>query len=146
MRTVEIKVFKINEHPDPEKCYEWMRNNWHDLNQHSVEEVVESIKALSNKIGGRVDYSIGALPDRGEHITFKNYDPEELELLDADKLPLTGICWDLPLINGLKEDDVEAVLRTLHQDTEYHYSDEGLKEMCEANEYEFLESGEFSRY
>jgi hypothetical protein len=32
---------------------------------------------------------------------------------------------------------MRKVLRTLHKETEYVYSDKGLKELCEANEYEF---------
>ena len=69
MRTIEIKVYTIDEHPDKEKCFEWIRNNLHDLNQHSIDEIVESIRALSEIIGGTYDYSISQVSDRGEHIT-----------------------------------------------------------------------------
>jgi len=74
MRIIETKVYTIEEHPNKEKCFEWIRNNWYELNQHSVEEIISSIKSLSNKIGGTFDYSISQVPDRGEHITFKDYD------------------------------------------------------------------------
>lgn len=144
MRIKEIKVYKIDEHPDKDEVYEWIRNNWHDLNQHSVNEVIESIKALSEKIGGTYDYCIGASPDRGEHITFKGYDHEDLCRLSADDLPLTGVCWDMDLIVGLREGDASRVMRSLHSDTEYQYSDEGLYEMCEANEYEFESNGKIA--
>ena len=43
---------------------------------------------------------------------------------------------------GLKNDNPEQVLYSLHADTEYLYSDEGLYELCESNEYEFTEEGE----
>ena len=79
MRTITTKVYKIYEHPNREKCYEWIRENWHDLNEHSVHDVVESINALTKIIGGSNDCSI--------------------------------------------------------------YSDEGLFELCELNEYEFNEEG-----
>jgi len=34
-------------------------------------------------------------------------------------------------------------LRFLHDEGEYIYSDEGLTELCDANEYHFTESGAF---
>ena len=144
MRIIETKVYTINEHPDKEKCFEWIRNNWWTtLNQHSVDEVQESIKALSARIGGTFDYAISQSPDQGEFIYFEDYDKEELFSLNADDCPLTGVYWDIDLINGLKEGDAERVLDSLHADTEYHYSNEGLQEFCEANEYEFDEDGTF---
>lgn len=141
MRIIEKKVYTINEHPNKEKCYEWIRENWHRLNQHSVEEVIDSIKSLSAKIGGTFDYSISQVPDRGERITFKDYDHEELCRLSADDCPLTGVCWDVDLIIGLRNGNPNEVLDSLHSDTEYVYSDDGLFELCEANQYEFDEDG-----
>lgn len=143
MRTITTKVYTIDEHPDKEKCFNWIKDNWHDLNQHSVEELIESIKKLSAVIGGAFDYGISAVPDRGEHITFSGYDHEELCRLSADDCPLTGVCWDIDLIKGLREGCPEKVLGILHADTEYQYSDEGLEELCEANGYEFDEEGNF---
>jgi len=52
MRTIETKIYTIDEHPNQEKCFEWIRDNWHDLNDHSVHEVVDSLKALQKVIGG----------------------------------------------------------------------------------------------
>ena len=141
MRIIETKIFTIDEHPNPDKCYDWMRNNLHDLNDWGVHELIESIKALSEKIGGSFDYSISAVPDRGEYIKFKDYDKEKLKALNSDNCPLTGVCWDVDLINGLKDDEPSRILNTLHEDTEYIYSDEGLKEHCQANEYEFDKNG-----
>jgi len=141
MRTIETKVYTIDEHPNKEKCFEWIRDNWHDLNQHSVDDVVCSIKKLSEVIGGTYDFSIGQCPDRGEHLSFLDYDEEALKNLNADDLPLTGVCYDADLIEGLQNDDVYKVLRALHSDSEYLYSDEGLEELCEANGYEFDEDG-----
>jgi len=141
MRTIETKVYTINDHPNTELCYDWIRENWHDLNQHSVDEVIESLKALQAIIGGELDYAISQVPDRGEDITFTNYDRDALCRLSADDLPLTGVCWDYEVITGLREYNPERVLKSLHDDTEYIYSDEGLKELCEANGYEFTETG-----
>ena len=142
MRTIETKIYTIEDHPNKEKCFEWIRDNWHDLNQHSVDELIESIKFLSKKIGGTFDYSISQVPDRGEHITFNDYDHEELCRLSAGDLPLTGVCWDFDLIVGLREGNPNKVLDSLHSDTEYVYSDESLLELCISHQYEFYEDGQ----
>ena len=142
MRIITTQVFLIKEHPNREKCYEWIRSNWHDLNQHSVDELTDSIKALSEVIGGTYDYSISQSPCRGEHITFKGYDQAILDNLDAESDPLTGVFWDCILIEGLREGNPSKVLDNLHDDTEYIYSDEGLFELCSWNGYEFKEGGE----
>jgi hypothetical protein len=141
MRIIETKVYTINEHPNKENCFEWIRENWHDLNQHSIDEVVNSIKELSNKIGGSFDYSISQISDRNEFITFKDYSKKKLLNLIGDDCPLTGFCWDIDLINGLKSEKLSKVLDSLHLDAEYLYSNEGLLELCEANDYEFDEEG-----
>ena len=143
MRTIELKVYTINEHPDKDKCFHWIRNNWYDLNNHSVQEVVASLKGLQVVIGGDLDYSISSSPCRGEYVKFKDYEEDLLNELDANELPLTGVCWDGDLIESMQKDgDAYGVLEALHQDTEYLYSDEGLQELCEANDYEFTEEGE----
>lgn len=142
MRLIVTQVFEIEEHPNREKCYEWIRSNWHDLNQHSVYELEDSITALSEVIGGTYDYSISQVPCRGEHITFKGYDQAILDSLDAKSDPLTGNCWDCNLIEGLREGNPRSVLNNLHDVTECIYSDEGLFELCQSNGYEFNENGE----
>ena len=142
MRLIVTQVFQIEEHPNREKCYEWIRSNWHDLNEHSLHELEDSIKALSKVIGGTYDYSISQVPCRGEHITFKNYDQAILDNLDAENCCLTGVFWDCDLIEGLRQGNPRKVLHNLHKDTEYVYSDEGLFELCQSNGYEFNENGE----
>jgi hypothetical protein len=143
MRVIETKVYTIEEHPNKDLCYEWIRDNWHDINSHSVDEVIDSLKALQNEIGGKLDYSISSVPDRGEFIKFTDYDKQALISCSkvADELPLTGVCWDYEVIKGLRYGEPTQVLNTLHADTEYQYSDIGLYELCEANQYEFTEEG-----
>ena len=94
-------------------------------------------------IGGTYDYSISQVPDRGEHITFKDYNHEDLCRLSAEDCPLTGVGWDIDLIQGLREGNPNRLLKALHSDTEYHYSNEGLYELCEANDYEFDVNGNY---
>jgi len=141
MRVIETNIYTIGEHPNKNKCFDYIRDNWHDLNQHSVDEVIESIEKLSNLIGGSYDYCIGQVPDRGEFISFRDFSYDALNELSADDCPLTGVYWDIDLIEGLKNENLKGVLASLHNSTEYIYSDEGLNELCEANEFEFEENG-----
>jgi hypothetical protein len=144
MRIIETKVYTIEEHPNKEKCFDWIRNNWYDLNQHAVDDVINSLKSLKEKIGGELNYAISSVPDRDEHITFKDYDHEKLCRLSAEDCPLTGLYWDIDLIVGIREGKIDKVLNSLHSATEYQYSDEGLFELCVANEYEFKENGDYN--
>jgi hypothetical protein len=142
MRIIETKVYTIEEHPSKEVCFDYLRNNFHDLNQHSVDEIIASLKALQDVIGGELDYSICQVPARGEFISFTNYDKDALCRLSSDDCPLTGFCWDIDVIVGLRTSRSNKVLESLHEDTGHLYSDEGLKELCIANNYEFTDRGE----
>ena len=141
MRIVETKIYTVDEHPNKELCFENIRNNSYDLNEHSLYEFIDSLKSLRDKIGGKLDYSIGTSPCRGEFISFEDYDLDSLNSLDKDELPLTGVCWDYDIIKALQNGDVFDAVISLHNDTEYLYSDEGLEEICIANNYEFDEEG-----
>jgi hypothetical protein len=141
MRILETKIYTIDEHPNKELCFNYIRDNWHHLNEHSVNEVSQSIKALSEVIGGSYNYSIGQFEDRGEFISFLDYDKEELMKLNAIECPLTGVTWDIDLIEGMQKDDNNKVLNALHNHSRYVYSNEGLLELCFANDYEFNEQG-----
>jgi hypothetical protein len=70
--------------------------------------------------------------------------------------PFTGVCYDETLLdeirnfikkpddrdfNALINDCFYALLHALHADGEYIYSDEGITELCQANEYEFNADG-----
>lgn len=142
MRTIKTKVWYIDEHPNKEAVYKWMRIYMIYLNDESLEEVKDSLIALRNIIGGELEFKFSARPSRGEYISFTNYDVDKLNELEADLLPLTGVCWDYELVKGMQEDgDASRVLLALHKSTEYVFSDEGLHEICTANDYEFKEKG-----
>jgi len=142
MRTITTNVYKIDEHPNPSKCYDWIRDNWHDLNQTAVDEMIQSIVALSNLIGGTYDFSISQVPDRSEHISFYDYDYKALKEIHDD-YNLTGVWCDYDIIQALKKGSPSDALKQIHFTTEYVYSETGLYELCEANQYEFTEQGEF---
>lgn len=147
MKTYTIKTYEFNELSEEakENAINYVRNNWHDLGQHIVDDVIESLKALEKEIGGRLDYSISIVPDRGEFITLKDYDKVRLVDLNKkkDDLPLTGVCWDYDVIDALMNEDLEEVLNIIHREGEYIYSDEGIQEMLDVNDYEFTEDGRF---
>lgn len=145
MRIIETKVWEIGEHPNRDLCYQWLRNNWHDLNQDSVEDMVLSIKKLSDRIGGTYDYSISQYPDRGEFISFEGYDSVLLYDLVEDDFPLTGCYFDAELISSLKRGNPSSALASVHKETEAVYSDDGLFALCLINEYEFNNKGEWEQ-
>ena len=76
MRTIETIVYTINDHPDKDLCFEWMRNNQPDLNNHNLEEIVASLKALKKVVGGDMDYTIGQYPDGNDFISWTGYDKD----------------------------------------------------------------------
>jgi hypothetical protein len=148
MKTYTVTTYTIDEHPYPEKVYDWVRANWHGLGQDAVEEMVDSLKALRDAIGGRLDFALSLVPDRGEFVSLTDYDAEALaELLPrAGECPLTGMCYDADIIGALSADKLESrVLAVLHAEGGYTYSNEGIQEYVLANGYEFLASGEFYR-
>lgn len=147
MRQEIRNIYTINEHPNKELCFEWIRNNIHDLGQHHIEDLIESLKALAKYVNADLDYSISIVPDRGEFIKITNVERGLLKELynKREDLPLTGICYDQDLIELLYKGDFEleyGAFGIIHKEGEYIYSDEGLLDICQANEYEFYESGE----
>lgn len=146
MREVKFKVYTIEEHPNPEAVYEWVRNNWHDLGDPDVEDMVGSLKAAKDLLGGTLDYSISIVPDRGEYVRLTGFDRGGLATLYAERgeYPMTG-CWsDYAVLEGLHNGSLEyEVLKALHMQGEYLYSDAGIRSHLIANEYEFTENGEF---
>ena len=143
MKVIETKVYEIGEHPNKEKCFEWIRSNWSDLNDFSSDDLRKSIQALSLEIGGVLDYSLSNSPWNGDFIKFKDYDVEKLNALDAVECPITGSFWDALLIEGLKKGSFQELFKTRHEDIIYTYYDAGLIELCEANEFHFDLTGKF---
>jgi len=158
-RTIETTVYTIEEHPNPEKVFEWIRDNWHGLGDFCLEEMVQSIKAFADQIGATPNWSISIVPDRGEFVRFniESNLSDVVESLDlSGNCPFTGMCYDETILDAFRnakpDDSLRAVLheveyrilKDLHNEGEYIYSDEGLRELCEINEYEFTESGEIA--
>jgi hypothetical protein len=138
-----IKAYTIDQHPNKEAVFEWIRNNWHNLGEFAFDDFTESLKMLEQAIDGDLDYQVSLFPDRGEFIVMTDYDVNKLNALKADDFPLTGLIYDFYVIQALKEGDIENALSFLHDEGEYIYSDEGLEDLCEANGYYFTEDGAF---
>lgn len=143
MKTITTTVYPINEHPNPSKVYEWIRENWHDVNDHARDELIASLTALRDRIGGELSYGISTVPDRGEYISFQGYDKEALMDLKPEDCPLTGAWTDYDVIEALQKGNIMTALYSLHDDTEDAYSDDSLYDLCIANDYHFTEAGEF---
>ena len=143
MRVIETKIYTIEDHPKKENCFDWIRENWHDLNEFNLLELSQSLQALRDTIGGTLDYSISGTPCRNEFIRFEGYDKEKLNSLDSQKCPLTGVCFDIDVIEAIKENNPEKIIEIAHRNYEYIYSNVCLEEHCTANEYEFTEDGVF---
>ena len=141
-RQITHTVNTIETHPNKAAVYAWINANWHDLAQHSVDEFVCSLKVLAEAVDATLDYSISAVPDRGEFITLKDMNTSKLKRLKAVNCELTGVCYDNDVIHAAQQGDVFNALSILHLESEYIYSDEALYNMCEANAYEFHDSGE----
>lgn len=162
-RIISKTVYQINEHPNKEAVFDWIRHKWHDLGGFALEEAVESLEAFANDIGATVDWSLSIFPDRSERISFGFYEEPSLgdvmESLDlSGNCPFTGVFYDEVILDAFREAATDAsatlddvlrdveyrMLKVLHSEGDYIYSDEGLLEMCQANEYEFYESGKIA--
>jgi len=42
-KQVTKTIYTIDSHPNKQKVFEWVRNNWHDLNQYDIDELIESL-------------------------------------------------------------------------------------------------------
>ncbi len=137
-------VYTIDEHPNREAVYDWVRDNWHHLGESSVHEMVDSLKALADHVGGTLDYSISSFPGRREFVRITGGNRSWLKGIKSKECPLTGVSWDQDVIGGYRDGNLERrVLSALHRDGEYLYSDEGIHEYVWCNVYYFKLDGEF---
>lgn len=90
-------------------------------------------------------------------MTYRDQYSKKIDSLLSRNCPFTGMVFDETLLDeirdfmktpdnrdfqGLASDCFHALLSAIHAEGEYLYSDDGLHDLCEANEYDFLESGE----
>lgn len=161
MRTVteSFKVYKYDTAPDEvkEKIREYIVNNW-ELYEHCMDERIATLKGLAKELSCVLDYSLSCVPSRGEFIKLipKHDDIDlniELQALSKNEksCPFTGVCYDDDILIDIKEggytiDGVKNALKnyieSIHSEYDSMTKDEYIKDMCEANDYEFKENGE----
>lgn len=130
------------------------------LYEHCMTERMDTLKAFAELLNARLDYSIGMFPDRGEYIKLTplsendKFDFSELKTILKEKkdCPLTGVCYDHDLLDffNLKNCNASTVnnalngyLESIHNEVEAMCENEYIQDLCDANNYEFLENGEF---
>lgn len=180
--------YSIDDHPEPERVYQWIRDNWHDLAEADLFEAVTTLKAFCEHFNLElVDYSISAFQDYRDNVTVRYNDDikhltgvrlwkyitnnfldyheysafssarRDIQLL-AGNCPFTGVCYDETMLDPIRAfmakpdplndfeclmvDCFDALLNVIYAEAEYRYSDDGLRDMCEANEYQFNQDGE----
>lgn len=139
-----IKAFTVEDHPNKQAVLDWVRDNWHDLADVDIDDIAASLKALAEHVNGHIDYSISCVPDRGEFIRLSSFDRSLLKDLNAEDCPLTGMWSDHCVIKSAQNYELESVvLSVCHECGDFRYSDEGISEFLEMNEYFFLEDGRF---
>jgi len=160
MRTVikEYKIYKFEEASRDlkDKIIDNLSSYLYD---HCMQERIETLKAFAKAIDGKLDYSISCVPDRGEHITIKpthddfNYAHLFELVLKIDDCPLTGCTYDIDLLEHLVKPFLSAdsiktalneYLKSIHSEYEAMLGDDYISDLCEANDYEFYESGKIA--
>ena len=166
-----VPTYTIDDHPNKEAVYDWVRDNWHDLYGWH-DENRESIEAFAASFGASVKFEYGF--SSYSYADFSGIDDDILSLSGVrlwkwlnnnghfDKLdgscPFTGYYMDETLLDPIRQfkakpdkRDLEDLLsdcggawvKACLKDWEYAYTDEAIHEHLEANEYEFTESGAF---
>ena len=175
-------AWTIDEHPNPDKVYDWVRDNWHDLygwgdeNRESLEEFCKAFslydldwevslcgpshakaKLPHTFASGELDEDVMLAEISGARLVLHLYE-NYAHLLDGD-CPFTGYCFDESLLDPIREylkggDDattfqtlidrcLDAWASAYVADWEYQYTDEGIRDHLECNEYYFTEEGKF---
>lgn len=125
--------------------------------EHCMFERIDTLKKLAEILGGKLDYSLSCVPDRGEFIEIKPLYNEGLdfaslwEVIDQEKeCPLTGCYYDHDIIDQLTlhtmtneglQNALDSFIDDIHKEYEFMLTDEYLSDLCEANEYEFTIDG-----
>ena len=170
-KTVCNTGYTIEDHPNPEEVYDWVRSNWHDLYGWGGENV-DSLKAFCDYFSlSGMDYSVSTCSYSYASATIQDDDIAELSGVRLFKYiqnnfpvdlsgdcPFTGYCFDENLLDNIRGFMAKPDSRTFQElindclhswvtayiaDWEYTYTDEAIHEHCEANEYYFTENGSF---
>lgn len=158
--TKTFKVYKFDKAPKhiKEKIRDELTQD-PDYGQYMLDERIETLKKLAERLNLALDYSLSVVPDRGEFISMKAEDEDSLEQVneaikefvnDETDCPLTGVCYDEDIKDAIKNNgsDYEGLqialdeyLKGIHSEYESMCEDDYLADFCDANEYEFTKDG-----
>lgn len=160
MRTEEITIFKYEELSESAQC---KARDWFAINSEYpwYAESMDSMHSFCKEFGVLIqDYRIDPEDYRGSFVNTNadNSNFRGYTLKKAKKLLNTngnGYCIYFDLIYSFYEEfknsgDPKAAffhaihcgIKSIESDIEYQYSKEAIEELIQANEYEFLESGD----
>ena len=124
--------------------------------EHCMQERVDTLTSLAEILDAELDYSLSAIPSRGEYIKLTplyssglDYDGLISIVKDGKSCPLTGVCYDHDILDHINVEKVSESLdyalnkyiESIHNEYEWTLSDEYIADMCQANEYEFTANG-----
>lgn len=137
------KVYTIDSHPNKNLVFNWVRENW-EIYDSYIQEFAQSLRALDEKLKGALNWSVGPVACDSFIKVQKDFDIEVFEALynERENCPLTGVCYDVEILEGLKSRDFSKALEGLETDCNHSLTEEYLSEHLLANEYYFKESGE----
>ena len=137
-----FKIYSIEDHPNKPAVYDWIRDNWRELGEFHIKDMLFSLHALAKTIGGNLDYSFCIVPQFGQFIKITDFDAAGLSELVADDCPLTGGYYDSIVIEGLKANTLDQdALKALHASCPVLNSEKGLKRIIELNYCYFTSEG-----
>jgi len=159
-------VYTIDNHPNKSKVFKWVRDNWTNLSGGYVSDLIKTVKAIACAMNCDVHYAILTVSDQNEFIKFTKHgdgnvfiNKGHLELLikQSQHCSFTGHGNDHLLSESLRlwdgESDIKLrhlshafqslALDSIHDQTEHVYSDEGLNDYLDSNEFYFNKDGSF---
>lgn len=168
--TTQTTVYQIDEHPDKDKVFNWIRENWLDLDDYCRDEANDSLNAFCDDFNIELGYHYDSVFILDCPVEFKTMTGirawkwlQNHGYFDLKDCPYTGVCYDESLLDPIRKFKRPADYSRVYYDTysikdllswgiqelendlekarEDLYSDEALLDMCQSNEYEFTEDG-----
>ena len=126
-KVISTTLYTIDDHPQPEHVFDWMRAN-SDNDHYAVYEIVDTLKAFCTHYDIQIlDWSISAHSDRGERVDidcgdiselhsvrlwkyinnnystyFNNFTKKQDQVLNGN-CPFTGVCWDENALDPMRD-------------------------------------------
>lgn len=148
MTIVNKEFYTIDSHPDKTAVYEYIREEWNNLECHTIHDLYKSLQCFCNIMG--VELSKFDVHNRQIRINIKGYillSVFDLHVssnyLTGKFEEMTGSFWDEVILDVWTKSNYggaalnKTVLDMLDSEIEHIYSDSGLYDLCMANQYYF---------